>query len=487
MQQISSSNPTFKDRLEDWFYAREVPYALAIVRILFPVAMLVAVLPRWYHVREIYSTDGAPAPFWMQYGNESLLPIFSPTVAVGLFTLLIFCLICISLGWKTRVCLFAACLLVPYFGLLDALGTLTKYTIFATHVFLLLGCSHCGSVWSLDALLARRSNPDDVPPRSEVWPQRLLMLLFGFIYLGASATKLQTTSFFTGEQMYYWMLGESNFNNPFGRWLALYPSLIVMSCYLTVLWEGMFLFVVWRDPWRWIMLGMGVLFHIMTYFVLGLFVFPLLFLAAYPCFLKESEARRLGTWAAGFWPARSLVPAAIAENSQGRLVLWRQWPAFVGLLLTTSLVGIAAEQKLDIYQKHGPQGPITLEPLAPEVVETLLRNDRHLLASDQIMGMDFGTVAVGGYIADSRNRFRPGDEVLMQLRLIQPHNDLWLEYTLRDESGQVIARDGHLAPREETRIPFQIPLAADAEPGTYQVSVRVNGKPVIQRSMTVSR
>ena len=75
---ILQTQKSYWDQLNDFFFAEETPYALALVRILFPLALLVGVIPRWFHVRELYSLDGAPTPFWEGYGYQDLPIIFSP-------------------------------------------------------------------------------------------------------------------------------------------------------------------------------------------------------------------------------------------------------------------------------------------------------------------------------------------------------------------------------------------------------------------------
>ena len=151
--------------IREFFYARETPYGLALMRIATPLVLLAATVPRWPHVRELFSTAGSPAPLWESYGMQSLLPIPGAELAVALYTALLFFLVAGSLGWMTRLSLMAATLLYAWFSMLDMVGTMTKYNCIATHALFLLSLSHCGSVWSVDALLARRrSGAVDGPP-----------------------------------------------------------------------------------------------------------------------------------------------------------------------------------------------------------------------------------------------------------------------------------------------------------------------------------
>ncbi|QDT34916.1 HTTM domain-containing protein [Thalassoglobus polymorphus] len=467
------------NHFREWFYAKEVPYSLALTRIFVPLAMLFAVIPRWPNVREMYSSDGAPAPFWENYGMTDLLPIFSPEIAMGLYTAMVFLCLAVCVGWKTRLSLVALSALVAYFGLLDALGTLTKYTIFACHTFVLLSFSECGSVWSVDAWIKKRKSGEPVSLEAEIWPQRLIQLLIGFVYLGSAVTKTQTHGFFSGDQMFFWSLTNMNFHNPLGEWMTGFPASLVLFGYFAVIWESLFLFLVWKDPARRILLAFGILFHAMTFFMLGLLVFPLLFFAVYFVFLKESEAKRIGTF------FQSLLPKSPQFAERISLAQITSWPAFGAILLGMSLFSIAAERKMDVYSENGPDGRIVLQPLSQEAVAEITQDDRSMAVEDQLFSIDMGTIVVGGYVINPRKTFQTGETVFIQARLIQPHSDVWVEYTLRDSENRVVAREGSIAPREDLRTTFKVPIGQDWPSGEYRLSVTVNTKPSLGRTVHI--
>ncbi len=465
--------------LQEWFYEKEVPYSLALTRICVPLAMLAALVPRWSNVREMYSTDGAPAPFWESYGLTDLLPVFSPEIAMGLYTAMVFLCLAVCIGWKTRISLIALTVLVVYFGLLDSLGTLTKYTVFACHLFALLALSECGSVWSVDAWIKNSRSNEPVTTPCEIWPQRLIQLLIGFVYLGSAVTKVQTDGFFSGDQMFYWSLTNTNFANPLGEWLSGYPAVLVLMGYVTVIWEVVFLFLIWKDPARPILLSIGIVFHAMTYLLLGLMVFPLLYFAVYTCFLRESEAKKFGTFVG------SVIPKLTTLSEHATLSKAASWPAFGAILLGTSLISIAAERKMDVYQEHGPNGRIVLQPLSQEAVQEITKDDRSMTVEDQLFSVDLGTTVVGGYVVNPRSEFHAGETVTLQARLIRPHSDMWVEYTLRDSDNRVVAREGNIAPREELRSTFKIPVSQNWPSGEYHLSVNINAKPSFRKTIQI--
>lgn len=470
-----------RSAVANWFYRRETPYALALVRILFPLVMLVAVLPRLPYVRELYSSDGSPSPFWEIYDTFERFPIPSPALAISLYMAMVFLLITTCLGWKTRLSLCGLMFLIPYFGMLDTLGTLTKYTVLATHICLILALSECGSVWSIDSRSRTDAATSGTAPRCEVWPQRLLQLLIGVVYLGAAATKIHTAGFFSGEQMYFWMLTNTNYANPLGEWLSQYPAIVAVIGYVTALWEVLFIFLVWQHPWRRIMLGLGVVFHVMTFFLLGLLVFPLLYLALYCSFLSEADARRVGDFAGSLVPHRGWT--GVGRRSVLRLATW---PTFAGLLVLLSVVGVAAERQLDVYGERSGEGPVELKPLPEDVVAEILRNDLHLDLADQVYRLDVGTTTMAGYVVDPRSTFEPGEKLFVQARLLPVRSDMWIEYELRNSRGQIESRDGMLVPREDAAANFSVPLSRRLTPGAYTLRILLNGNPVQDKQLRIA-
>ncbi|MDB5337862.1 MAG: hypothetical protein JWN70_3481, partial [Planctomycetaceae bacterium] len=49
---------TIKQKLEQLFFAEEVPYGFALMRITLPIVLLQGVLARWRFCEELYSTTG---------------------------------------------------------------------------------------------------------------------------------------------------------------------------------------------------------------------------------------------------------------------------------------------------------------------------------------------------------------------------------------------------------------------------------------------
>jgi hypothetical protein len=503
--------PDTEQPLSGWwsrsFFLREAPYGLALARMYLPIVLLMDVLPRWPFVRELYSRDGAPAPLAENFGYPDWLPILPGSVAVGVYTALVFCLVTASLGWQTRISLLVCAFLYPYFTLLDCITTLTKYTVIASHVLLILSLSNVGSVWSIDAWVRGRreghlpwSDVGREAVRSAVWPQRLIQLLVCAIYFGAGMTKLHTTAFLSGEQMMYWMMTYVNSPHPVGEYLTQFPLVLVVAAYSTLVWEVVFPFVIWRTRGKWCALAMGAMFHVMTALTLGLYIFPQVMLAAYLAFLTEEEvqaiarhARRWRRWA-GSLARRQAAPVASWLAAAGRSTAARagvaspffaRSGAFAMLLAVVSLGGIEAEHWLDVYGERGPGGPMTLRELSAERVERLMEPVQ-LRQADKFFSFDLGGRIIGDHLVNYRRAFRQGEMLHAQVCLNQPHEDMWLECQLNGVDGRLINRYGQVAAREAFRAHFRLPLDCSLPPGEYDLVLNNAGQEIMRRRFSVA-
>jgi hypothetical protein len=123
-----------------------------------------------------------------------------------------------------------------------------------------------------------------------------MQLMIGIVYLGAAFTKMHTPAFFSSDQMLHWLMTNVNNSNPVGEYLSFYPATLVVSAYITILWEVLFVFIAWRGWNRSIMIGLGIFFHLGTTFLLGLYIFPLVCFSVYASFLYEEDVQRFAAF-----------------------------------------------------------------------------------------------------------------------------------------------------------------------------------------------
>jgi hypothetical protein len=467
MSTTTNSTTRLGARIEQFFFREERPVGLALVRILLPLVLLIPTLHRVFRVREFYTTSGSPTPIWNSYGQPDFLPIPSSPVAAGLYAVLIGALLCSSLGWRTRTSLLIAAVLNAYFGMIDMISTMTKYTVVATHILTLMSLSGCGRIWSVDRWLAMRRGQ----PWSELasaWPRRLIQLLIGIVYLGAAITKMHTPTFFTGDQLRFWLLTNINSANPLGEVLSQYPGMILVMAYFTIIWEVLFLFLCWKGVGRLCMLTLGLGFHIMTTMTLGLIVFPLIYFVLYLLWYEEPDhVKLLARWRG---TSDEVPPAATGPT-------WR-FPSLVAwttCLASIAATGVLVDRYSDPFGDQRSEGRYTLQPISAERAQELLRNDERVAVVDKVFSLDIGSVMFNDNLVDRKTQFHHGEKARVQCSLLPPHEDLYMEIHLKNEEGAIMQRLWQVVARENLRGHFWFDLNESLPPGKYSIVIRVNG------------
>lgn len=496
-------------RIGKFFFAEETPFGLALVRIGISIACLLVTVPRWIYSRELFSSDGAPTPLALNYGYPDLLAVPSGGLAVALMTILTFCCATACLGWCTRASLSIAAVLYTYLNLLDSISTMTKYSVITSHVLFLLAFSHCGAVWSVDAWLRRRRlglpNPSSLAehPKYAAWPRRLIQILIGVVYFGASVTKMHTPAYFSGDQLWHWMMTNVNNANPVGEWMTLYPATLVVCAYLCVVWEVLFLFLSWRGWGRICMLAMGVGFHFMTTLTLGLYLFPITCISTYFAFVDSEDIvamaahwrrwkRRYGeTWLSPL-AAVTQLPRAISNGANYWLksVGQRLTPAtslgLFGLSLIVVAVGaVEVEYRLDVYGERRAEGPYALKEIDPEVAKQMFAGSTRLREYDKLLAFDIGTSMFGGMVTGVRDTFHHGEPVIAQCTLSPPHEDMWVECNLHDANNVLIDRVGQIVVRSQLRGNFLYRACEALDPGTYFLVLRTGTQELTRRKINI--
>lgn len=501
--------PSLRTRIGDFFFAEETPFGLAVVRIGISIACLMVTLPRWIYTRELYSTDGAPTPLALNYGYPDLLPIPSGGLAVALMTILTFCCFTACIGWCTRASLSISAVLYTYLNLLDSISTMTKYSVITSHVLFLLAFSHCGAVWSVDAWVRRKRlglpRPSSLAdhPKFAAWPRRLIQILIGVVYFGASMTKMHTPAYFSGDQLWHWMITNVNNANPIGEWLTLYPALLVVFAYLCIIWEVVFVFLCWRGWGRVCMLGMGAGFHVMTTLTLGLYLFPITCISTYFAFVNSEDivaaAARWRLWKRHHRESWLLRLDAIAQPVRAMLATLtsillpvgrRLTPAtslgLFGVLLSVVAVGaVEVEYRLDIYGERRAEGPYALKEIPPEVAKQMFAGSPRIRESDKLLAFDVGTGLFGGMVTGVRDTFLHGEAVIAQCTLSPPHEDMWLECNLHDANNVLIDRVGQIVVRSQLRGNFLYRACDALDTGTYYLVLRTGTEELTRRKIQI--
>ena len=455
-----------REAWDRFFFAKESPAPQALVRILLCSVLLIPVGSRWPDARILYSSDGAPASISAWWPGTTPLPIPGGTACVVLYTVLVLALMCGVLGWRTRWSLLVAAPLMVWFAMLDVTGTLTKYFIIAFHALVILALGQSGAAYSLDALRRRREGK---PPVTEVeaWPRRLIAVFLCVLYFATALTKFKTPVYLTGEHTLMWMRTDMNWPHPLGLWVADRPVLVMLAAQAAVFWEAAFCVLVWLRPTRRPMLAVGAAFHVGTWVLLGLAVFPWVMLSMYPVFLAPDVSRRAldaaGRWLGGWTKA---VPRAG----------WAMPAALAGLLVC----GVGVERAIEAR----PKPP--LPEMNAGVAKSLVFSSSQSGPADWLWQYRVGTTFVGGWAVGESEVFEPGDVIQMQLCLIRPHPDFYVTVRLEDAAGRTVDLATRLIARENSRWTLPWTFPTNFPPGRYRFVLESDGTTMGQHPFEIA-
>jgi hypothetical protein len=190
----------------------------------------------------------------------------------------------------------------------------------------------CGSVWSVDAWLARRRGRqtirDERAVGSTIAPLRLIRFQIALVYLTSAFWKIYSPLWRDGSAVHYVL--NSNVYHRFPEFLA--PNLewlATVATYSTLFWEGTFPFMLLFAPTRRLALCAGVLIHLGMFSLMEVGPFHFVMLSGYVAFLDPStvpgmasQLRRWITGSASTNAAASTSPAA--TDREHNLVPQRQ-------------------------------------------------------------------------------------------------------------------------------------------------------------------
>ncbi|TWT63528.1 HTTM domain-containing protein [Rubinisphaera italica] len=495
---LDSSSSSWTATLREFFFDRQIPYGMALTRIALSLVTLVYLSRRWPHAREFFSADGAPSPLAANYGFIDFIPLLPGTVAVALYSVLLILLATLMLGWKTRISAWGVFVLFTYFTLQDSLSTITKYSVISSHAFFLLALSNCGAVWSVDRWQVLKRQGIARPVRLlgtgeavEIWPQRLLQLFLGFVYLGAAITKMHTEAYFSGDQLRFWMLSNVNHYNPLGEIMAMFPAMLVSFGYIAILWEILFIFMVWNKKFRIPILVVGATFHAMTYVTLGLIVFPFVCFSLYLCFFNESDlqwwqsvGRRLSGNSPTFRKLTRIPHRMTTALCRGCLQVGNR-----GLIFGTAtavLLAVFVEHQMDVYGSRRAEGKYQLATLPyPDAMRMLSTNDS-IREVDKLLSFDVGCWMTSGLVTEFSKSFKQGDRILVQATMIPPHGDVYLECNLHDAENAVLDQTEGVLTREEFRYTFTYYIPTCLAPGEYQFVLKSNTEEIARKTIQIA-
>ena len=184
-----------------------------------------------------------------------------------------------ALGFLTAITTKTSFLLVLFYqGLLRSFGHFNHDEMVAVYFLLVLAFTPCGDAFSIDSWLRKRKK--ERPSFAYAYPILLLQLLLAWTYFSSALIKLRVAGwkYLSADNLPSLAIFHS-LDNLHDTAFRLAFSLPQVKAYLpfavgfVLVWELLFpLAIFWRRV-RWWILGMGIIFHLSTLFLMNIF-FP---------------------------------------------------------------------------------------------------------------------------------------------------------------------------------------------------------------------
>eukprot|EP00913_Durusdinium_trenchii_P035264 g32994.t1 len=473
--------PADRRTVTSFLLAPENPVRVAAIRIGLGAVLLFDAVMHWPYVVELYSSDGMPMP--MLPGSVIEPHAFSAGVTVVLFSIMLFALLSVVVGWQTRLSLLIALVLTATIGLLDPPGTFKKYSVIALHVLLLLACSRSAAVASVDAWV--NNEPGRLIQLTPVWPRRLMQVLISSVYLGAVITKIRLPDFASGDLIMFSLLDERWGGNWLGMWLAMQPKLLMFISYGTVILELAGALLLWVPSTRLPMMVILMLFHASIGLSMHVGIFSPTMIVVLLAFSKPGDLERLRQFAShilkrDLWkPRRSTTAPPLPElvdpvTTRRRKML--SVATYVGAMALFCGVGYLQQSVVDYTGVFQGEVADEWEYLPEEMIQEL-DAPRKPHPADHFHRIEIGSRLGFLQTFGEHQVFKRGSTIQIVARLTQNHPELELEWILQPPGGLDPVSQKQTLARGFTYTTRGFRLDREEHPtGTYTVIVKANGK-----------
>ena len=169
-------------------------------------------------------------------------------------------------------------LVVFYQGLLRSFGHFNHDEMIAIYFLVVLAFTPCGDAFSIDSRLGRMKK--DRPAFAYAYPILLMQLLLAWVYFSSALIKLRVAGMkylspdnLPALAIFHSLdnLHDTAFRGAF--WLPQVREYLPYVVAFVLIWELLFPLIIFFRRLRWLILGIGVVFHFSTLFLMNIF-FP---------------------------------------------------------------------------------------------------------------------------------------------------------------------------------------------------------------------
>ena len=194
-------------------------------------------------------------------------------------TLMLASMLLSTAGLFTIVSTKTSLVLVAFYqGLLRSFGHFNHDEMIAIYFLVVLAFTPCGDAFSIDSR-RRRTRPDR-PAFASAYPILLMQLLLAWVYFSSALIKLRVAGIkylspdnLPALAIFHSLdnLHDTAFRGAF--WLPHVREYLPYVVGFVLIWELLFPLIIFFRRLRWLMLGIGVVFHFSTLFLMNIF-FP---------------------------------------------------------------------------------------------------------------------------------------------------------------------------------------------------------------------
>jgi vitamin K-dependent gamma-carboxylase-like protein len=256
------------------------PFALGVVRSIVHGTFLISTL-----FTSFSALGSLPPTILRPTGMMKLLPwsfydqLQTPTGILILKTLMVLSLILSTIGFGTLVSTKTSLVLVVFYqGLLRSFGHFNHDEMIAVYFMVVLAFTPCGDAFSLDSWMRKATK--ERPAFAYAYPILLMQSLLAWAYFSSALIKLRVAGlrYLSADNLPALAIFHSldNLHDTSFKIAFLLPQVkqyLPFAVGFVLIWELLFPLAIFWQRVRWWILGIGVVFHFATLFVMNIF-FP---------------------------------------------------------------------------------------------------------------------------------------------------------------------------------------------------------------------
>jgi hypothetical protein len=294
-----------------FFFAPQLPTPVALFRILYGVmviATLILLRPDWLAWYGPHSWMTLSTMHEMEPGTRlNLFAVIPQTNAAieALFWIALASAFLLTIGLFTRVNTIIVFLCLASIDQRN-LNILNGGDTFLRVAGFFLIFAPAGAAFSVDRFIRMRRGREAAEiSLSSPWAQRMIQIELALVYFVSFCWKIQGASWIHGTALYYVYHLDEIQRFPVPQWL-LTPTILKLGTWAALAMEFSLGVLIWIKKLRYVILTLGLLFHLYLEYSLNVPMFQWDVLSAYVLFIDPADLERSWNWIRGRVAAPSL-------------------------------------------------------------------------------------------------------------------------------------------------------------------------------------